>query len=280
MVSSTDPSSVSTAAPSAVELAGRSSNSRPSVDCVAGAVSGGEEPGSSVEGYAIIVTIAHLGHPGMQRHSYPDRPDRAPVLGLHSALSLERGAQGVRRRGESREDTIASVLEDIAAVGFDDIAQQSIVADEGGAHRLRVLFPQSSAGFDVGEKKRERPAGQEGYRWCRWWGWQGQVQPIGGQLAAGGLHKRRALRWRELEGGRQAFSDLARGPALVGLDLLDRHLGAADLARQLFLGQVERLAPPPHPISERGRAFHAAPPFPSRGRASGTVSPLYLQLYH
>jgi hypothetical protein len=43
---------------------------------------------------------------------------------------------------------------------------------------------------------------------------------------------------------------LARGPPLVGLDLLDRDGGAADLAGQLFLGQVESLAPPPDPLAE------------------------------
>jgi hypothetical protein len=48
----------------------------------------------------------------------------------------------------------------------------------------------------------------------------------------------------------QQCGDLAGGAALVGLDLLDRHLGAADPPRKVALRQVERLAPPPHPVAK------------------------------
>jgi len=48
----------------------------------------------------------------------------------------------------------------------------------------------------------------------------------------------------------QQLGNLTRRPALVGLDLLDRHLGAADPPRKLGLRQVERLAPPPHPVAK------------------------------
>ncbi len=87
-----------------------------------------------------------------------------------------------------------------------------------------------------------------------------RVQPINGQLAAGRAKKRRALVGRDAQLLGQQRGDLARWPALLGLDLLDRNQRAANLPRQVGLRQIERLAPPPHPVAKRGWFVHSISP--------------------
>jgi hypothetical protein len=48
----------------------------------------------------------------------------------------------------------------------------------------------------------------------------------------------------------QQRGNLAGRAALVGLNLLDRHLGAANLPRKRGLRHIKRLAPPPHPVAK------------------------------
>src|SRR5262245_13137305 len=89
------------------------------------------------------------------------------------------------------------------------------------------------------------------------------------------LQERGPLARRDAQVLGQQFCDLAGWPALVGLDLLDCHLGAANATRKLALREVERLAPPPHPIAERGWHIHRA--ILTRHTV---VCSLYALLYH
>ena len=68
--------------------------------------------------------------------------------------------------------------------------------------------------------------------------WTG-VQPGGGAFGTGSLDEQHMLRGRQLQCLGQAGGDGFRGAALVGLDLLDGHHGAADALGELGLGQVE-----------------------------------------
>ena len=70
-------------------------------------------------------------------------------------------------------------------------------------------------------------------------------------MAAGVGDESRLLGGRDAQDSRQALGDLFGGPALAGLDLLQGGEGAADLAGQLFLGQVESPALAFEPGGER-----------------------------
>jgi hypothetical protein len=83
-------------------------------------------------------------------------------------------------------------------------------------------------------------------------------QLIDCNLAAGRCQEICSLTGREAQMLGQQCGDLARGPALVGLNLLDGHLGAADPPRKLALREVERLASPPHPVAKRNVLVHMA----------------------
>jgi hypothetical protein len=85
--------------------------------------------------------------------------------------------------------------------------------------------------------------------WCAGGQWQ-RWEPVDRQLGPRGLQKGRALSWRDLQALGQPFGDLARGAALVRLDLTDGDDGAADLLGERLAGQVERAPPPPNPVAE------------------------------
>src|SRR5262249_35027326 len=76
------------------------------------------------------------------------------------------------------------------------------------------------------------------------------------QFATRSLHKRLALLRRELQAVGQPRGQLFGRPALVGLNETDGHHRAANLWGQLFAGQVERSAAPPHPGAEREQLTH------------------------
>jgi hypothetical protein len=158
---------------------------------------------------------------------------------------------------------IARGLDDHASVAFDRGAHERIVARQRGPHGLLLPLPELGAALDVGEQKRDGTAGwplrgciarchRERIRQlsvvrC------GRRQLIGSKLAAGARQKGRAFSRRDAQMLGQQLGNLAGRVALVGLDLLDRHLSYADPPCKFGLGQVERLAPPPHPVAERGR---------------------------
>ena len=48
----------------------------------------------------------------------------------------------------------------MAAVGFDRLAEEGVVASQGSLHRLGVLLPEAGAAFDVGEEKSDRAGGK------------------------------------------------------------------------------------------------------------------------
>jgi hypothetical protein len=68
--------------------------------------------------------------------------------------------------------------------------------------------------------------------------------------SAGKGHKVRVCLCRHPEPLRQAPGDFARGLQGVGFELANRPDGAADLARQLILRQVEGLAPSLQPLTK------------------------------
>src|SRR5215212_8427277 len=80
--------------------------------------------------------------------------------------------------------------------------------------------------------------------------------PIDRQLGPRGLNESRSLISRKLQHLGQPLGHFARWPACVGLDLPDGCQRIAGALGQLLLCEVERPAPPPHPVAERGAAFH------------------------
>src|SRR5437763_457688 len=80
----------------------------------------------------------------------------------HSVPSGERllrfhgSRECVRRGGEGGAEGVADGLEDVAAVALDGGAEDPVVAAEGLAHLLRVVFPEACAPLDVGEEEGDR----------------------------------------------------------------------------------------------------------------------------
>jgi predicted ester cyclase len=75
-------------------------------------------------------------------------------------------------------------------------------------------------------------------------------------LASGAEDKRGALGVRNSEAIGQQLGHLARGPPLVGFDLLKRDHRAAEVLGELCLGEIQGLAPPPNPVAEGGHLVH------------------------
>ncbi len=152
------------------------------------------------------------------------------------------------------------------------------MARERLGHGLFVLLPQRCAAFNVAEEKRHRPAGQRLLRHLRGRGQRGQVEPVGGQSAAGGLHKGppRIRHQRQLLG--QPFGQLARRPARVGLELADGIGGTADPRSQLGLRQVAGFAPAPESRAERCELVHGGllPAMAAGGWGDGTETARFL----
>jgi hypothetical protein len=178
-----------------------------------------------------------------------------PRLRLEHASDRQRRRQRVRGSRESAAYGIADGLEDLAVVRLDRFSKQRVVGGECGRHRLRVLLPQRRAAFDIRKKEGDRPAGSGERPLDRL---RRQRQPIDRQLGPRRLDERRALVGRNRQALGQPLGDLGGRAQLVGLDLADGDAGAADMPRQRILSQVERLAPPPQPVAERGAALHAA----------------------
>jgi hypothetical protein len=53
---------------------------------------------------------------------------------------------------------IAHGFEDVAAVGLNGGAEESVVAGQRLLHRFEVLLPEAGAAFDVGEQEGDRRA--------------------------------------------------------------------------------------------------------------------------
>jgi hypothetical protein len=137
----------------------------------------------------------------------------------------------------------------------DRLLQDRVVARERVGHRILMPLPEPRAPFDIREQKRDRAARQQWRGRCSghvrcFDRTRGRGKPIRSQLGASGFEEGRALLRRNLQLLGQQLRHLSRGPPLVGLDPPNRHLGAADARSQLSLGQVERLAATPHPVTE------------------------------
>src|SRR5262249_28668726 len=111
-------------------------------------------PGNAIQAWAKIVSVAPLRGSAVDRHSNANVAVFRPRLGLERFLDIDRCKGAVRWGMERCAERITNGLEDKAVVAINDLAQQGIVALQGGRHRLRLLFPQARAAFDVGEEER------------------------------------------------------------------------------------------------------------------------------
>src|SRR5262245_17612255 len=80
---------------------------------------------------------------------------------------------------------------------------------------------------------------QRAARWRRA-AWRGGFQPERAKRRLCRLKECSALVWGDATCIRQSLGQLWRGPALVSLDLADRHRRTAHTPRQLSLGQLKR----------------------------------------
>jgi len=119
------------------------------------AVTRREEARDPVERRAEIVAVAQFDRARMQRHAHAEFCRFRPGLAVKRALCLERRCYSIGRRVKRRAEGIAARLEDVAAVTFDAVPQQCVVASERRAHRRRVRFPQPRAALDVGQQQRD-----------------------------------------------------------------------------------------------------------------------------
>jgi len=111
----------------------------------------GEQTGHTIYGWTEVVSFTFLGLAGVQRHSHLQRTNVFPMLGLDAALSGEGGGKRAMCGGEDGTELIAYGLEDLAAVLFDSLAKDGIMAGEGSLHSEWVLLPPPGAPLDVAE---------------------------------------------------------------------------------------------------------------------------------
>ena len=74
---------------------------------------------------------------------------------------VQRVVAGADRGGGAKG--IADGLEDMAAVGFDGLAEQGVVVGEGETHGLGELLPELGAALDVGEQEGDGASGSLGH---------------------------------------------------------------------------------------------------------------------
>jgi len=117
------------------------------------AVACGEEARDAVEGRAKVVAVALVGGAGVQRHTHTYGFRQIPLLPLKGALSGKGGEESGGRGRKGGIDGIADGLEDMAAVLFDGVAEDGVVAREGSRHGGGMLLPQPGGALNVGEEK-------------------------------------------------------------------------------------------------------------------------------
>ena len=103
-----------------------------------------------------------LGLAGVQPESDLEVELARPCLVGQRFRRGECPLHGVRRRVEDRDGRVAFAhrLEEAAAVCFDGLRDQFVVANQRRCHGIRVLFPERGRPFDVGQAERH-DAGRE-----------------------------------------------------------------------------------------------------------------------
>ena len=104
------------------------------------------QSGRAVQHWAGIIAIVQLSLSGCDADAH--RQFQRPLCG-------DRGVDGGARRGEYGAHPVAGVLEDVARVRLDRLAQHLVVRVQRHPHPLRVGFPTPSGTFDIGEQKRD-----------------------------------------------------------------------------------------------------------------------------
>jgi hypothetical protein len=107
----------------------------------------------AIERAAEIVAIAHFGGARMSPDAHFKRTDHPPRLDRQRALHHSSGRERRRRLGKSHAERIPHRFENVPPGGEEGGAHQFVVTLHGGAHLLRVFFPQARAAHDVGEDK-------------------------------------------------------------------------------------------------------------------------------
>ena len=115
----------------------------------------GAQPGTAVDGGAVVVALAQVGLAGVQRHAHAQRRGCRPGLGMQRLLEGGSGGDGI---GGARKDGEAAVAlaawpHDMPIVLGDDLLDQRIMPHERLAHRIAVLLPERGAALDVGEEE-------------------------------------------------------------------------------------------------------------------------------
>ena len=117
----------------------------------------GHHPGRPVEDRTEIVTITLGRLTSVNTHSHPHHRSIRPSLSRQSRLSVDRGAQRIRGRGEGRGEAVPGGGKHIAAVPLDRHPHDSVMARHRHPHSLRIGLPAPRGALDVGEEKRHRP---------------------------------------------------------------------------------------------------------------------------
>ena len=90
----------------------------------------------------------------MERHAHTQRTQKLiPSFSLEGMLGCERSLERPRGGGEGSIEGIPYGLEDHAAVGFNRLPEDGIVARKGRLHHLAVLLPTCGTALDIGEQK-------------------------------------------------------------------------------------------------------------------------------
>ena len=122
-------------------------------------MAGGQQARDPIHGRSEVIAPAFVGLTRMDRHSYAQAADRAPVFLGDAALRFDRRARGIQRIGECGAKGIADGFENVTAICGNTNLQDGIVRAQGRLHRLAVRLPPRRTALDIRKEERDGPGG-------------------------------------------------------------------------------------------------------------------------
>src|SRR4051794_34843059 len=97
---------------------------------------------------AEVVVIPLLSLTRMERHPHPNGTGLTPLLSLKRQMRIQSSVRGVQHGSKSGTKGVSDGLKDMAAMPFNRISKEFVVARKGKTHRLGTAFPQPGAALD------------------------------------------------------------------------------------------------------------------------------------
>jgi hypothetical protein len=115
------------------------------------AVADGQKSGHVIEWRPEIVTLPQLCGSTVECHPNENAVRFWPSFRIERELGGKRSMYSIPRVVEGCTESIASGLENVAALCVNAFAQYLVMSGERYPHRIMICFPQSRAALNVGE---------------------------------------------------------------------------------------------------------------------------------